>query len=321
MEFMKRIQITVAYDGTRYSGWQIQKNGITVEEVLNGALSKLLAEPIQVIGASRTDAGVHAMGNVAVFDTDTRIPAEKICYAVNGLLPEDIRVIDSAEAAPNFHPRKTNSRKTYEYRIWNSRFEMPFYRFISYHVHIPLDVEKMRKAAAYLVGEHDFASFCSSGSHVEDTIRTIYQLSIDKDGDMIVIRVTGNGFLYNMVRIIAGTLIEVGNGRFRPEEAGEMLRARDRSKAGRKVPARGLCLRELVFLKEPEAYIHSCNEEWEYELWQGEIKETKRARLLLRRCADQDYEVLLDKLMRTCRQNGALSVAVTEQGRERTVLL
>ena len=214
---MKRIGLVVAYDGTNYCGWQIQPNGITIQGVLNDTLSELLGEKIEIMGASRTDAGVHALGNVAVFDTNTRIPGEKISYALNQRLPEDIRIQLSEEVEPDFHPRYCDSEKTYEYRILNRRFPVPTERLYSYFYHYKLDVDKMREATSYLIGRHDFASFCGTGAQVKSTVRTVTGIEVWKDGDMITIRVSGEGFLYNMVRIIAGTLIQVGNGQYPPE--------------------------------------------------------------------------------------------------------
>ena len=239
---MKRIGLVVAYDGTNYSGWQVQPNGITVQSVLNETLSQLLGEQIETIGASRTDAGVHALGNVAVFDTESRIPGEKFSYALNQRLPEDIRIQLSEEVEPDFHPRYCDSEKTYEYRILNRKFPVPTERLYSYFYHYKLDVDKMREAAAYLVGEHDFKSFCSVHTQAETTIRTIYQLEVEETGAEIRIRVCGNGFLYNMVRIIAGTLIEAGQGKYPPERVKEMLDGKERQKSGPTAPAKGLCL-------------------------------------------------------------------------------
>ena len=239
---MKRIKLTVAYDGTNYYGWQKQPDAITVEEVVNRELTRLLQEPIEVIGASRTDSGVHALGNVAVFDTDTRIPPEKISYALNARLPKDIVIQDSKEVPPDFHPRRTDCVKTYEYRILNTRFPVPTMRLYAHYVYKPLDVEKMQAAAAFLAGEHDFASFCSAGSQVKETVRTIYRLDLNREGNMVSFQVEGNGFLYNMVRIIAGTLIEVGIGSYPPERVREMLEAKDRIRCGPKAPACGLTL-------------------------------------------------------------------------------
>lgn len=247
---MKRVKLVVAYDGTNYSGWQLQKNAVTIEQKLNEALSDLLKEDIVVTGASRTDAGVHSLGNVCVFDTNTRMPAEKISYALNTRLPEDIVVQHSCEVAEDFHPRAGKSSKTYEYRILNRDFRDPTRRHNTYFYHYDLDVEAMQKAAAYLEGEHDFKSFCSVHAQVESTVRTIYSCTVSKDEDIIRIRVTGNGFLYNMVRIIAGTLIEVGAGKSKPEAILEMLAAADRQSAGPTAPAHGLTMIEIKYAKE-----------------------------------------------------------------------
>ena len=239
---VKRIRLTVAYDGTNYHGWQIQNNGNTIESELNRALTRLLGEEIHVIGASRTDAGVHALCNVAVFDTRSRMPGEKISYALNQWLPEDIRIQKSEEVAPDWHPRRCESRKTYEYRIYRGEFPMPVRRFYAYFTYRPLDVERMRQAAAFLVGEHDFRSFCQSGSQAESTVRTLYSLELEEQGAELVIRVCGNGILYNMVRILAGTLMEVGQGKREPESVRQVLLARKRSAAGPTAPACGLTL-------------------------------------------------------------------------------
>ena len=239
---MKRIKLIVAYDGTNYCGWQVQPNGETIEGVLNRALSELLKEEIKVTGASRTDSGVHSLGNVAVFDTQTRIPPEKISFALNQRLPADIVVQDSCQVADDFHPRHCDSKKTYEYRILNRTFPMPTRRLDTYFFYRKLDVEAMKLGASYLVGTHDFKSFCSANSPVEDTVRTIYSLDVNKDGDIISIRVTGSGFLYNMVRIIAGTLIKVGLGELDPEAVTKVIAAKDRSAAGPTAPAEGLTM-------------------------------------------------------------------------------
>lgn len=244
----KRVRLVVAYDGTNYHGWQMQNNGNTIENELNKALSELLNENIEVIGASRTDAGVHALGNIAVFDTDSRIPADKISYALNQRLPEDIRIRNSEEVDSDWHPRHCNSRKTYEYRIYCSRFPMPVKRLYSYFTYRELDVAGMQEAAAYLVGEHDFKSFCQTGAQVESTVRTIYSAEVEEQGTDIVIRVCGNGFLYNMVRIIAGTLMEIGQGRRDPMEINDILEACNRKAAGPTAPACGLTLIKYEFM-------------------------------------------------------------------------
>ena len=244
---MKRVKLTVAYDGTNYCGWQVQPNGITIESELNKHLSELLKEEIHVIGASRTDAGVHAKGNVAVFDTSARMPAEKISYALNTRLPEDIRIQESCEVAADFHPRFRKTVKTYEYKICNRRFPDPCTRLYSLFYYWDLDTEKMRQAAQYLVGTHDFTSFCTNKPEVTDRVRTIYSLDVLQDGEMITIRVCGNGFLYNMVRIITGTLLRVGSGMIKPEEIPEILDAKDRSRAGETARPHGLTLVKIEY--------------------------------------------------------------------------
>ena len=247
---MKRVKIIVAYDGTNYHGWQIQPNGITIESVLNTCLSELLKEPIKVIGASRTDAGVHARCNIAVFDTETRMPIEKISYALNQRLPEDIKIQRSEQCNDDFHPRFCKSRKTYLYQINNSEFAMPTNRLYAHFNYTYLDIELMRQASKYLVGEHDFKSFCATRSVVENTIRTIYDIDIQKQDDVISIKICGNGFLYNMVRIIVGTLIEIGQGKIVPGSIVDILSKKDRIAAGPTAPANGLMLYNYEFERE-----------------------------------------------------------------------
>lgn len=260
---MKRIKLVVAYEGTKYCGWQVQPSGITIEEVLNRTLSELLREQIQVIGASRTDSGVHSLGNVAVFDTETRIPPDKICFALNQRLPEDIAVQSSCQVADDFHPRRCYSEKTYEYRILNRKIPIPTLRRDTYFCYRDLDVEKMQKGANYLVGEHDFKSFCSVKTDVEHTVRKILACTVEKSSeDIITIRVTGTGFLYNMVRIIAGTLISVGIGELLPEVIPEILDRKDRKGAGPTAPAHGLTLVGIKYGKECKSH---AKEDKEYE--------------------------------------------------------
>ena len=272
---MRRIMLTVAFDGTNYSGWQIQPNKETIEGVLNRELSRLLNEEIKVVGASRTDSGVHAEGAVCVFDTESKIPGDKFSYAINQKLPEDIRIRNSKEVDITFHPRRVNSRKTYRYRIRHDEFPNPLDARYSYHVYTKLDIEAMRRACEFIKGKHDFKSFCSVHTDVDTTVRTVYDVHIDVTPDkkllqmsglmksagesgamrsggesaaggirpeIIDIYVTGNGFLYNMVRIIAGTLIEVGQGKIKPEEIPAIIEACDREKAGPTAPAKGLTL-------------------------------------------------------------------------------
>lgn len=264
--------LTVAYDGTAYCGWQLQPGKETIESVLNRCLFELTGETIAVTGASRTDSGVHALGNIAVFDTDSSIPAEKFSYALNRRLPEDIKVRASKEVAADFHPRHCGSIKTYEYRICNAVFPIPTKRLYAHFTYVPLDVSLMSRGAAYLVGEHDFKSFCSVDTQAQTTVRRIDSVEVWEEGAYgmkyvpadenahtagtkeaqmgreIVIRVAGRGFLYNMVRIIAGTLMEVGRGRIPPERVKDILAACDRQAAGPTAPACGLTLVGYEFL-------------------------------------------------------------------------
>jgi len=244
---MKRIKLIIAYDGTNYCGWQLQPGQPTIEAEINRALSELLGEEIVVIGASRTDSGVHALGNVAVFDTESSIPAEKICLALNVWLPEDIRVQSSEEVAADWHPRRRVSRKTYEYHIMNRRIAIPTERLYSTFIYYKLDILRMQEAAQYLIGEHDFKSFCSVKTQASDTVRTIHRLEVSSQGDQIIISVTGNGFLYNMVRIIAGTLIEIGRGAYPPERMKQMLDQCNRTIAGPTAQAHGLTLIKIEY--------------------------------------------------------------------------
>ena len=309
---MKRVKLVVAYDGTAYRGWQLQPNGITIEEVLNRELTALLKEPISVIGASRTDSGVHARGNVAVFDTENRMPADKICFALNQRLPEDIRVQSSKEVPADWHPRKANCTKTYEYKVLNRKIPMPLERLYAHFCYFNLDLEKMRQAAAYLIGEHDFKSFCTVRTQAEETVRTIYSLDITKQDDMITIRISGSGFLYNMVRIIAGTLLEVGMGAYPPEHMEEILDARDRQAAGRTAPARGLTLVSMEYQKELPDWHHRENKYWKYDILQSHIKDEKTAFFVLTRCVEEELDGILRRNIHHAFQNGAEKVYVTD---------
>jgi tRNA pseudouridine38-40 synthase len=247
---MRRIKLIVAYDGTAYCGWQIQPNGITIESVLNEALTKLLGEDILVIGASRTDSGVHALGNVAVFDTGSGMPADKIAFALNTKLPDDIRIQESYEVPLDFHPRYCKTLKTYEYKIYNHKVSDPTVRLYSLFYYLKLNVEHMKEAAEYLVGEHDFKSFCNVRSDVKDTVRSIEQLSVEQDGHMITVSITGSGFLYNMVRIIVGTLLKVGRGTYPANQVEAILAAKDRAAAGPTARPEGLTLVKIEYIEE-----------------------------------------------------------------------
>lgn len=242
-----RYLLRVAYDGTEYCGWQSQPGLRTVEGTLKSALDRLMRQDIKLIGASRTDAGVHAEGNVAVFDCDTTIPAEKIKYALNNLLPEDMVVVESVTVADDFHPRHCDCCKTYQYRILNTALPDPNRRRNTYFYRGDIDIDSMKKAAGYIVGEHDFACFMAAGSQVKDTVRTVYSLELERQEDVITMTIQGNGFLYNMVRIIAGTLLMVGRRQLQPEALEEIISSKDRSKAGPTAPAKGLTLKRIEY--------------------------------------------------------------------------
>ena len=259
---MRRIMLTIAYDGTDYAGFQSQPGCRTVEGELKRALTELTGEEIAVTGASRTDSGVHALGNIAVFDTESTIPAERFRLALLPYLPEDLRAVSSEEVAADWHPRRQKCRKTYEYAYYCGLIEDPLSRrYMSYVSRIP-DVSKMREAAAYLTGEHDFTSFANPSSQVlmagGSAVRTVYGIDITEEeaqafpglapAKLIRIRISGSGFLYNMVRIIAGTLLQTGNGLWTPGRVKEALEARDRTKAGPTAEARGLTLVGMEYL-------------------------------------------------------------------------
>lgn len=306
---MRRIRLTVSYDGTEYHGSQLQPNGITIEARLNEAIRKL-GGGSDVIFASRTDAGVHALGNVAVFDTELRMAADKFVFALNQRLPEDIRIRHSDEVELQWHPRKQNCKKSYEYRIYNSRIPNPLQRRYAQFCYYSLDTECMRKALGALIGEHDFAALCSSGSGAEHTVRRIYSAELLEEGSpgdrLITLRICGSGFLYNMVRIIAGTLLQIGMGRLRPEQMAEILRSRDRRQAGPVAAACGLTLKKIEFLPALLPELQAENEDWSYVLDQRRTKESGGSCLTIRRCAERDYEALLTRLLHETHRNGAV---------------
>ncbi len=261
---MRKIKLTVAYDGTNYCGWQIQPNGITIQEVLEKALFELLGKETRVAGASRTDSGVHALGNVAVFETDARMSADRFAFALNTYLPSDIKIQKSEEVPEDFHPRFTETVKTYEYKVLCRTHPDPTRRLDCLFCHDSLDVEGMRRALKMCEGEHDFRSFMGAGGEesTNTTVRVIYRAELIKGSDericedeedgggyVLRIRLTGNGFLYHMVRIIAGTLLEVGRGRILPDDMERIIAARDREAAGPTAPAHGLT---LVSIRYPE---------------------------------------------------------------------
>lgn len=248
---MKRFKLTVAYDGAAYCGYQYQPELPTIEGCVNDALSELLKENIVTIGASRTDAGVHSYGNVAVFDSNTTIPAEKLAPALNTKLPDSIRIMESREVPIDFHPRRNVIDKTYEYHINTAKIPFPMDRMYIHNVKHDLNIENMKEAAKFIEGRHDFTSFCSAKTDKEDKIRTVFQIDVEeflRNG--IVIRVRGDGFLYNMVRIIAGTLVKAGEGKIKPEDIPVIIERKDRDHLGTTLPAKGLFLMGIRYREE-----------------------------------------------------------------------
>lgn len=246
-----RIKLIIAYDGTNYNGYQSQVNGTAVQDVLEKALADLFGRQVRTMGASRTDTGVHAEGNVAVFDIESGIEPSRIAFALNARLPQDIRIMDSSRVTDDFHPRFQNTVKTYEYHILNRKFPDPLRRNTELHYYYALDAEAMDAAARMLIGEHDFASFAAAGYSSKTTVREIYDAHVTREGDRITFSITGNGFLYNMVRIIAGTLIEIGAGKYAPEHMRDVLAAGSRKAAGPTAIAKGLVLCNIEYPDYP----------------------------------------------------------------------
>lgn len=244
---MKRYLIDVAYDGTDYCGFQYQPGVRTIEGSIQEALEKIFGKVVPTYGGSRTDSGVHALQNVLCFDAETSIPAERLPWVLNDRLPMDIRVRSCREVADDFHPRHCDTRKTYSYLIETGSFANPLMRRYCWHVSYKLDVSAMNEAAQVLTGEHDFTSFCTVGAQAESMVRTIYSIGLKRSGDNITLTVCGAGFLYNMVRIIAGTLVEMGRGRWPAAHMTSILEACDRRAAGPTAPAQGLCLTRYEF--------------------------------------------------------------------------
>lgn len=245
---MKNIKLVIEYDGSQYFGWQKQKNSRSIQGTLEQVLSEVLKEDIEVIGCSRTDAGVHAKAYVLNFKSETKIPAEKIKYALNNKLPRDIVVLDSREVSEDFHARYSSTGKTYVYTILNREMPSAIERNYVYHHPYNLNINAMKEACKFFIGTHDFSAFKNTGSSVQTSIRTITKLEIDNKEDRIKIYISADGFLYNMVRIIVGTLILVGEGKLKPEEIDKIIKSKDRKKAGKTAPAQGLCLLTSMYI-------------------------------------------------------------------------
>lgn len=252
MAEMRRVKLIVEYDGTNYAGWQRQINAMTVQQRLEEALTRLTGAPVTVTGSSRTDAGVHAMGQTVHFDTASGVPDEKFAYALNTMLPEDIRVRRSMSAEPDFHARFQAKGKIYRYLIHNAPHAAAIQRNYRAHVMYPLDVERMNREARAMLGTHDFAPFAASGSIVKDTVRTIYNVRVTRRGDQVMLLVHGNGFLYNMVRILAGTLISVGTGKLEEGAIERALASLSRLDLGVTAPAHGLTLMRVFYANDEQ---------------------------------------------------------------------
>ena len=239
---MRNIKLTIEYDGKDFNGWQKQPNKLNIQGSIEQAIKQITGEDVELNASGRTDAGVHALGQVANFKTNSNLPIEKFAIAINSNLKKSIRILKAEEVDERFHSRLTCKRKTYRYVINNSEFGSSIYRNLETHIPQKLDVENMKEAAKYFEGEHDFKAFKASGTSSKTSVRTIYESKVYNKGNMIYIELTGNGFLYNMVRIIAGTLVDVGIGKINPKDIKKIIREGKRENAGKTLPPNGLYL-------------------------------------------------------------------------------
>ena len=246
---MRNIKLTIEYDGKDFNGWQKQPNKLNIQGEIERAIYNITKEEVDLIGSGRTDAGVHAWNQIANFKTNSNISIEKMAIAINSQLKNSIVVKKAEEVDERFHSRYNAKRKTYRYVINNTEYGSAIYRNLEYHFPIKLNVEKMQEAAKYFEGEHDFKTFKSSGTSGKNSVRTIYKAEVKTDGERILIELTGNGFLYNMVRIISGTLLDVGLGKIEPSEIEDIINSKDRTKAGKTLPAHGLYLVKVNYEK------------------------------------------------------------------------
>ena len=245
---MRNIKLTIMYDGKDFNGWQKQPNKLNIQGTIEKVLSEMTGEEIELNASGRTDAGVHSFGQVANFKTNSKIPIDKFPIAINSKIKKSIVIINAEEVEERFHSRYNCKKKTYRYVIDNSEFPTPMYRYLEYHIPNKLNIEAMKEAAKFFEGEHDFKAFKSSGTSSKSSVRTIYKAEIKKtENNRIYIELTGNGFLYNMVRIISGTLVEVGLGKIKPEEIKTIIESKDRQKAGKTLPAHGLYLMNVNY--------------------------------------------------------------------------
>ncbi len=244
---MARLLLTLCYDGTAYHGWQVQHNAITVQQVLQDAVERITGVRSGITGCSRTDAGVHAEMFCCATDNPTSLRGEKLCAALNAVLPRDVAVKEVREVPADFHPRYDALGKRYEYRIYNGRQRHPFYEGRALHVHHPLDEKRLDAAAKAYIGTHDFAAFCASGSSVESTVRTVSHAQVRREGDLVIFSVEADGFLYNMVRIMAGTLLDIAAGKIEDDAVSQIILSKQRERAGHTAPAHGLYLQAVRY--------------------------------------------------------------------------
>ncbi len=244
---MRNIMLTLSYDGTNYHGFQFQKNGITIQETVTDAIEKVCDERVNLIGCSRTDAGVHAAEYVCNFRIESTIPADKFSFALNAFLPDDVSCTGSKEAAEDFHARYSAKSKTYVYRIYNAPHKNALLCRYAWHYPVKLDVEKMKQAAKDIVGKHDFKCFMASGGQQKTTVKNVYSLDISEKDELIEISINADGYLYNMVRIIAGTLVYVGTGKIESDGILDIIKSGDRTLAGITAPPEGLCLKKVFY--------------------------------------------------------------------------
>ena len=244
---MRNIKLIIEYDGKKFGGWQKQPNKLNIQGEIEKAIEEITGEVVELNASGRTDAGVHSLGQVANFKTNSKIDIEKIPVAINSKLKQSIRVICAEEVDDKFHARYSCKGKKYRYVINNSKYGSAIFRDLEYHSPIKLDIKNMQKAAKFFEGEHDFKGFKASGTSSKNSVRAIYSAKVIEDGEKVLIELEGNGFLYNMVRIISGTLLDVGLGKIKPEEIPEIIESKDRTRAGKTLPAQGLYLVEVYY--------------------------------------------------------------------------
>lgn len=244
---MRNLLLTIQYDGSGYHGWQVQKNALTVQEVFQNAVEKVFSQRLNVIGCSRTDTGVHANMYCLTLKTDMDISNDGVIYALNSKLPNDISVIDCCEVSADFHPRYSCKSKEYIYKLYNGRIRNPFYSKYAFHYRYNIDADYLNQECKAFIGEYDYSGFCSAKSDVEDTVRTVKNFEVWREGDMVYFKVEADGFLYNMVRIMVGTLLFVSEGKIKKGDLINVIKSKDRKKAGKTAQPQGLYLNKINY--------------------------------------------------------------------------